>query len=65
VDISIALLQVHYYSEVLPTQHGLDTVLEFHAKAPQATASERLTQGPYVAARVGFKPPVDSYRLYQ
>ena len=25
---------------------------EFHAEAPQATASEGLAQGPYVAARV-------------
>jgi len=31
-------------------------VLEFHAKAPQATASEELTQGPYVAARAEFEP---------
>ena len=29
---------------------------EFHAEAPQATASEGLAQGPYVVARVGFKP---------
>ena len=29
---------------------------EFHAEAPQATASEGLAEGPYVAARVGFKP---------
>jgi len=31
-------------------------VSEFHTKAPQATASEGLAQGPYVAARAGFKP---------
>jgi len=35
-------------------------VSEFHAEAPQATASERLAQGPYVAAREssreGFEP---------
>ena len=31
------------------------TVSEFHAKAPQATASEGLAQGPYVAARAGFE----------
>jgi len=31
-------------------------VLEFHAEAPQATVSEGLAQGPYVAARAGFKP---------
>ena len=29
---------------------------EFHIKAPQATASEGLAQGPYVAATVGFEP---------
>ena len=29
---------------------------EFHAKAPQATASEGLAQGPCVVARVGFEP---------
>ena len=34
----------------------MDTVSEFHAKAPQATASAGLAQVPYVAARVGFKP---------
>jgi len=38
-DISIAPLQVHYFSEALPAQH----VSEFHAEAPQITASE----GPY------------------
>jgi len=31
-------------------------VPEFHAKAPQATASEGLAQGLYVVARAGFKP---------
>ena len=29
---------------------------EFHAEAPQTTASEGLVQGPYVAARAGFEP---------
>ena len=29
---------------------------EFHAEAPQATASEGLAQGPYVTARAGFDP---------
>ena len=42
--------QIHYYSEALP-----DTVLEFHAKAPQATAIEGLAQGPYLAASAGFE----------
>ena len=27
-----------------------------HAEALQATVSERLTQSPYVAARMGFEP---------
>jgi len=31
-------------------------VLEFHAKASQAIASEGLVQGAYVVARMGFKP---------
>ena len=29
---------------------------EFHAEASQATASEGLAHGPYVAARAGFDP---------
>ena len=29
---------------------------EFHAEASQATASERLVQGPFVEARSGFEP---------
>src|SRR6218665_3531881 len=52
---SIAPLQVHYYSEALPTQHGYSTVSGFHAEAPQATASGGLAQGQYVAARAGFE----------
>jgi len=32
----------------------MDTVLEFHAEASQATASEGLAQGPYVAASQRF-----------
>src|SRR6218665_1581169 len=53
--ISIMPLQVHYNSEALPTT-VIDTVSEFHAEAPQATVSEGLAQGPYVAARAGFEP---------
>ena len=33
----------------------MDTVSEFHAEAPQATASEGLAEGQKVA-RVGFEP---------
>src|SRR6218665_29012 len=38
------------------SRHSTDTVSEFHAETPQATASEGLSQGPYVAARAGFEP---------
>ena len=31
-------------------------MLEFHTEAPQATASEGLAQGLYVAARAGVEP---------
>ena len=51
----IAPLQVHYYSEAI-YRHSTDTVSDFHPEARQATASERLAQGPYVAARAGFEP---------
>ena len=34
----------------------MDTVSEFHAEMPQTTVSEGLAHGPYVVARVGFKP---------
>ena len=34
----------------------MDTVSEFHAEAPQATASKGPAQGPYMAARAGFEP---------
>ena len=49
-SISIAPLQVHYYSVALPAQHG------FCVGVSQATASEGLAQGPYVAARAGVEP---------
>ena len=35
-------------------ENSIDTVLEFHAEALQATVSEGLAHGPYVA--VGFEP---------
>ena len=53
-DVYVARLQVRYFSEALPTQH--DTVSEFHAEAPQASASEGLSQGSYVEARAGVDP---------
>ena len=36
--------------------YSTDTVSEFHAEAPQATAGKGLAQGPYMAARVGVEP---------
>src|SRR6218665_2708030 len=55
--ISIAPLQVHYYSEAQRHfRHSTDTVSEFRAEAPQATVSEGLAQGPYVAASAGLEP---------
>src|SRR6218665_2971073 len=40
------------------SRHSTDTVSEFHAEAPQATASSGLAQGPNVAARAGFEPTI-------
>ena len=54
-DISIAPLQVHYYSEMLPTT-ALILCQSQYAQAQQATVSEGLAQGHYVVARVGFEP---------
>ena|SRR6218665_2383544 len=54
-SISIAPLQDHYNSEALPTT-TLILCRSQHIKAPQATASQGLAQGPYVAARSGFDP---------
>jgi len=47
------------------SRHSVDTVSEFHSKAPQATASEGIAQGPYVAARTGFEPSDERRRIYQ
>ena len=52
--ISIAPLEFHYYSEVLSTQHGY--CIGVSSRAPQATASEVLSQVPCVAARARFEP---------
>src|SRR6218665_2564420 len=49
----LAPLQVHYYSEALPSQQGY--WIEFHAEPPQGTASKGLAQGSYVAARAEFE----------
>src|SRR6218665_2617246 len=37
---------------------AIDNAPEFHAEAPQATTSEELAQGPYVAARAEFEPAI-------
>ena len=46
---------LEYFLESITTQirsrYSTSTLLEFHAEAPQVTASEGLAQGPYVAAR--------------
>src|SRR6218665_1368488 len=36
--------------------HCIDTVSVLQPETLQATMSERLTQGPYMAARMGFEP---------
>src|SRR6218665_2589770 len=38
------------------SRHSMDTVLEFHAETPNATASEGIAQGPYVASRARIEP---------
>ena len=53
-DISIAPLQVHYCPEALSTTALILCRIQ-HAEALQATVSEGLAQGPYVAAGVGFE----------
>jgi len=40
-------------------------VYKFHAEASQATASEGLAQGTYVAARAGFDPSDERRRICQ
>ena len=54
-DISIAPLQVHYYSKALPTI-ALILCRSLHAEVLHATISEGLAQGLYMAVRVGFEP---------
>jgi len=56
-DISIAPVEVHYYSEALSTT-ALMLCRSKHAIALQATASEELAQGLYLAAMVGFGPAI-------
>jgi len=54
-DISIAPLQVHYYSEAFATT-ALILCRSQCTEALQATAREGHAQDSYVADRVGFKP---------
>ena len=53
--ISIAPLQVLYYSEALPTTARI-LYIGVSRRSAQTTAGKGLAQGPYVAARVGVEP---------
>ena len=55
---SLFIHSVFFKSTTTPIRswHSTDTVLEFRAETPQATASEGLAQGPNKAARAGFEP---------
>jgi len=57
--ISIAPLQVHYYSETLPLQHGY--CIGVSRRNAHATVSKGLSQGLYVAVRAEVEPR--TYRL--
>ena len=48
-----------------PYTAPVDTVSEFHDYAPQATASEGLAQGPYLAASAGFEPTTFRTKGYE
>ena len=52
--ISTAPLQVHYYSEVLPTQHGY--CVGISCRSATGNCEWRTCQGPYVADRARFEP---------
>src|SRR6218665_578622 len=52
--ISIAPLQVLYYSEALPTTAR--NCIGGSRRSAQATAGKGLAQGPYMAARAGVEP---------
>ena len=52
--ISIAPLQVLYYSEALQLQHGY--CIGVSRRSAQATVGKELAQGPFVAARAGVEP---------
>ena len=52
--ISVAHLQVRYYSEALPTQPGYCAGVS--RLSATGNCELRTCQGPYVAARAGFEP---------
>src|ERR1700733_13052582 len=54
-SISIAPLQVTFYSEALPAT-ARTLCWSFHVESHRAIVSEGLAQGPYVAPRAGFEP---------
>src|SRR6218665_4123919 len=54
--ISIAPIQVLYYSEALPTQQGYCAGVS--RRSVQATAGKGLAQDPDVAARAGVEPTI-------
>ena len=67
LSISIALLTVWAFQQRSRPQQ-LTLCQSWHARALQATVSEELAQGPYVAARVGFEPTTrwsKGIQLYQ
>ena len=56
LDSYIAPLQVHYYSEALPTQHLSLYCVAVYAGATEATVGEGLAKGHYLAVRAEFEP---------
>ena len=52
--ISIAPLQVHYYLEALPTQHGYCARVSHRSATGNCVLG--LAQGPCMVARAGFEP---------
>src|SRR6218665_2698447 len=54
--ISIAPLQVLYYSEALPTTARIGYCIGVSRRSAQATAGKGLAQGPYMAAIAGVEP---------
>src|SRR6218665_1899785 len=56
-DISVAPLQVHYYSLLRGApDYSIDTVAELTRRSATGNCELRTCQGSYVAARMGFEP---------